>query len=168
VTDDGGRYRTGVNFEEWAMKGNDVQRKILAALAAVRDCAEQMENSADGLLHALPTMPMDEILRASSLETSTGLKDTAGRVTFEVALLQAQLGEGKMNVPDVIKALSSLDATLMGALASAADVVDELEVAAERDERNEPPFVMLIEATGVMLQGLERAKVATEELRAAC
>ena len=55
----------------------------------------------------------------------------------------------------------------MGALASAADVVDELEEAAERDERNEPPFVMMIEATGAMLQGLERAKVATEALRGA-
>jgi len=150
------------------MTGNEVQRKILAALAAVRDCAEQMDSSAEGLLHALPNLPMDEILRATALETSTGLKDTAGRVTFEVALLQAQLGEGKTNVPNVIKALSSLDATLMGALASTADVVDELEAAAERDERNEPPFVMMIEATGVMLQGLERAKVATEELRAAC
>ena len=148
------------------MTGNEVQRKILAALAAVRDCAEQMENSADGLLQALPAMPMDDILRATSLETSTGLKDTAGRVTFEVALLQAQLGEGKTNVPNVIKVLSSMDATIMGALASAADVVDELEAAAERDERNEPPFVMMIEATGVMLQGLERAKVATEALRA--
>ena len=125
-----------------------------------------MENSADGLLRALPTMPMDEILRASSLETGTSLKDTAGRVEFEVALLQAQLGEGKTNVPNVIKALSSMDATIMGALASAADVVDELEAAAERDERNEPPFVMMIEATGVMLQGLEKAKAATEALRA--
>jgi hypothetical protein len=149
------------------MTGNDVQRKILAALAAVRDCAEQMEDSADGLLRALPAMPMDEILRASSLETSTGLKDTAGRVTFEVALLQAQLGEGKADVANVIQALSSMDATIMGALASAADVVDELESAAERDERNEPPFVMMIEATGAMLQGLERAKTATEALRAA-
>ncbi len=149
------------------MTGNELQRKILAALAAVRDCAEQMENSADGLLQALPTMPMDEILRATSLETSTGLKDTAGRVTFEVALLQAQLGEGKTNVQDVIKALSSVEATIMDALASAADVVGELEAAAERDERNEPPFVMMIEATGVMLQGLEKAKVATEDLRAA-
>ncbi len=149
------------------MTGNDVQRKILAALAAVRDCAEQMEDSADGLLQALPAIPMDEALRTTSLETSTGIKDTAGRVTFEVALLQAQLGEGKTNVASVVQALSSMDATIMGALASAADVVDELEVAAERDERNEPPFVMMIEATGVMLQGLEKAKVATEELRAA-
>ncbi len=149
------------------MSGNDLQRKILAALAAVRDCAEQMENSADRLLQALSTVPMDEILRAASLETSTGLKDTAGRVSFEVALLQAQLGEGKTNVASVVQALSSMDATIMGALASAADVVDELEVAAERDERNEPPFVMMIEATGAMLQGLERAKVATEALRGA-
>jgi len=149
------------------MTDNELQPKILAALAAVRDCAAQIEDSADGMLKALPAMPMDEVLRAASLETSAGLKDTAGRATFEVALLQAQLGEGKTNVASVVQALSSIDATIMGALASAADVVDELEKAAERDERNEPPFVMMIEATGAMLQGLEKAKVATEALRAA-
>lgn len=147
------------------MTGTDLQRRILAALAAVRDCAEQMENSADGLLQALPAMAMDDVLRATSLETGTSLKDTAGRVTFEVALLQAQLGEGKVTVAQVIQALSSMDASIMAALAAAADVVDELEAAAERDERNEPPFVMMIEATGTMLQGLEKAKAATEALR---
>ncbi len=149
------------------MTEKELQPKILAALAAVRDCAARIEDSADGMLKALPAMPMDEVLRATSLETSAGLKDTAGRATFEVALLQAQLGEGKTNVASVVQALSSIDATIMGALASAADVVDELEKAAERDERNEPPFVMMIEATGAMLQGLEKAKVATEALRAA-
>ena len=149
------------------MTENKLQPKILAALSAVRDCAAQIEDSADGMLNALPAMPMDEVLRATSLETSAELKDTAGRVTFEVALLRAQLGEGKTNVASVVQALSSIDATIMGALASAADIVDELEKAAERDERNEPPFVMMIEATGAMLQGLEKAKVATEALRAA-
>ena len=149
------------------MTSSDMQRKILAALASVRDCAEQIESRADGLLQSLPSMPMDEKLRATSLATSAGLKDTAGRVEFEVALLQAQLGEGKADVAGVVRSLSSMDATIMGALASAADVVDELEAAAERDERNEPPFVMMIEATGAMLQGLEKAKTATEALRAA-
>ena len=149
------------------MAESEMQRKILAALAAVRDCAEQMENRADNLMQALPAITMDEALRVTSLETSAALKDTAGRVEFEVALLQAQLGEGKADVANVVRALSSMDASIMSALASAADVVDELEKAAEHDERNEPPFVMMIEATGVMLQGLEKAKVATEELRAA-
>jgi ABC-type transporter Mla subunit MlaD len=149
------------------MTGNELQRNILAALAAVRDCAAQMDEYSERLLKVLPTTPMDEALRTTAVGMSANLKDTAGRVTFEVALLQAQLGEAKANAANVIQALSSMDATMMGALASAADVVDELEKAAELDERNEQPFVLLIEATGVMLQGLERAKAATQALRPA-
>ena len=56
---------------------------------------------------------------------------------------------------------------MMGALAAMADFVDELEKAAERDEANERAFVLVIEATGVLLQGLEQAKAATQALRAA-
>ena len=40
------------------MSGHDLQRRFSAALAAVRDCAEQMENSADRLLQALSTVPI--------------------------------------------------------------------------------------------------------------
>jgi hypothetical protein len=88
-------------------------------------------------------------------------------VTFELALLQTQLGEGKADAEAVVRTLSTMDATMMGALASVADFVDRLEKAAERDEANERAFVLVIEATGVMLQGLENAKIATEALRAA-
>jgi len=149
------------------MTGNDTQRNIIAALAAVRDCATQMEDRAESLLHALPKMPMDEGLRGTAIRTSARLKDTADRVTFELALLQAQLGEAKADVASALQTLSSTDATMMEALASVADVVDELEKAAERDEKNERPFVLMIEATGAMLQGLDKARAATEALRSA-
>jgi hypothetical protein len=149
------------------MTSNDKQHKVLAALAAVRDCAAQMEERAENLLQALPNEPMDAGLRATVIKQAAGLKDTAGRVSFELALLQAQLGEAKADAATVIQALSSMDATMMSALASAADVVDELEKAAELDETNERPFVLVIEATGAMLQGLEKAKSATEALGSA-
>jgi len=149
------------------MTAGDTRQMIRAAMAAVRDCAAQVEDRAGSLLQALPKMPMDEGLRATAIELSAGLKDTAGRVTFELALLQAQLGEDKVDAATVVRTLSGMDAAMMDALAGLADVVDELETAAERDEQNERAFVLVIEAAGVMLQGLEKAKAATQALRSA-
>jgi len=106
-------------------------------------------------------------LRANTREQSEGLKDASSRVTFELALLQTELVEGKTDTATVVQRLSSMDALMMGALAAMADVVDELEKAAERDEANERAFVLVIEATGVLLQGLENAKAATQVLRTA-
>jgi hypothetical protein len=135
-------------------------------MAAVRDCAVRMEDRAASLLEALAIVPMDEGLRATAIDLIAGLKDAAGRVTFELALLQAQLGEDKADAATAVRTLSSMDATMMDALAAVADLADELEKAAERDEEYERAFVLVIEASGVMLQGLEKAKAATEMLRA--
>jgi hypothetical protein len=87
-------------------------------------------------------------------------------VTFELALLQTELDEEKADAATAVQRLSRMDATLMGALETAADVVDQLEKAAELDSRQEPAFVLVIEAAGVMLQGLEKAKGATQALSA--
>ncbi|MCX7054654.1 MAG: hypothetical protein NTU56_10665 [Proteobacteria bacterium] len=140
---------------------------LQAAMAAVRDCADTMETQAASLLQALLKLPMDEGLRANAREQSEGLKDASSRVTFELALLQTELVEGKTDTATVVQRLSSMDALMMGALAAMPDVVDELEKAAERDEANERAFVLVIEATGVLLQGLENAKAATQVLRTA-
>ena len=53
------------------------------------------------------------------------------------------------------------------AVAAMADVGDELGEAAERDETNERSYVLVIEATGAMLQGIEKAKAARQALDAA-
>jgi hypothetical protein len=144
------------------------ERQMLrAAMAAVRDCADTMETQAASLLQALTTVPLDDGLRANARELSEGLKDASSRVTFELALLQAELVEGKVDTAAVVQRLSGMDALMMGALASMADVADEVEKAAERDEANERAFVLVIEATGVLLQGLEQAKSATQALSAA-
>jgi len=140
---------------------------LRAAIAAVRDCADTMETQAAGLLEALPKVPMNEGLRTSALELSAGLKDASGRVTFELALLQAELAEGKADAATAVQLLAGMDALMMGAVAAMADVADELEKAAERDETNERSFVLVIEATGAMLQGLEKAKATSQALDAA-
>ena len=140
---------------------------LRAALAAVRDCADTMEAQAVSLLEALPTVPMHEGLRASALELSAGLKDASGRVTFELALLQAELVEGKAKAASAVQRLAGMESLMMGAVAAMTDVVDELEKVAERDETHERSFVLVIEATAAMLQGLEKAKAATQALEAA-
>jgi len=140
---------------------------LQAAMAAVRDCASTMETQAVSLLAALPKVPMDEALRASALKLSAGLNDASGRVTFELALLQTELGEGKADAASAVRILAGMDALMMDAVAAMADVADELEKAAELDETYERSFVMVIEATAVMLQGLEKAKAATQALVAA-
>lgn len=149
------------------MTADDRKTLLRAAIAAVRKCADTMEERAASLLQSLPTVPIDEGLRATAMELIAGLRDASGRVTFELALLQTQLGEGKADAATVVRALPNMDATMMTAVAAIADVVDQLESAAERDEENEQAFVLVIEATGVMLQGLEKARAATQALGAA-
>lgn len=136
-------------------------------MAAVRDCADTMETQAVSLLEALPTVPMDDELRTRALELNAGLKDASSRVTFELALLQAEMGEGKAEAASAVQRLAGMDAVMMGAVAAMADVADELEKAAELDEVYERSFVLVIEATAAMLQGLEKAKAATQALAVA-
>ena len=148
------------------MTPGDKKALLRAAIAAVRDCADTMETQATSLLQALPAVAIDGELRAMALALSAGLKDASSRVTFELALLQTEIGEGKAAVATLVQRLTGMDATMMEALATLTDVVDRLERAAEHDERNEPAFVLVIEATSVMLQGLKQAKAATEALGA--
>jgi hypothetical protein len=149
------------------MNTRDRQKRLEAAVAAVRDCADTMEAQAASLLQSLPELSMDEGLRATALELSAGLRDASGRVMFELALLQTEIGEGKANAATAVQRLSAMDALMMRAVAGTAEVADELETAAEGDSAQEPAFVRVIEATGVLMQGIEEARAATEGLRAA-
>jgi hypothetical protein len=132
-----------------------------AAIAAVRDCADTIEDRATKLDKSLPDVAMDDALRTAVVELGARLRDASSRVTFELALLQAELGEDKVDAAEAINRLSMMDATMMSALEAVPDTVDQLEKAAEREERYEPAFVMVIEAAGVMLQALEKARAAT-------
>jgi hypothetical protein len=149
------------------MTTDDRQKLLRAAMAAVRDCSETMETQAASLLQALPAVAIDEGLRAAAIDLGAGLKDAASRVTFELALLQTEMAEGTAAAGTVVQRLSSMDALMMRGVAAMADVVDALEKAAEHDETNERAFVLVIEATGIMLQALEKAKSATQALSAA-
>jgi chorismate synthase len=146
---------------------SDKHSMMRAAIAAVRDCADTMETQATSLLQSLPKVAVSGELRPSALELTAGLKDASGRVTFELALLQAELADETAAAATAVKRLSAMDATMMAAVAALTDVVDQLEAAAERDEQYEPAFVMVIEVTGRLLQKLEKAKAATEALGAA-
>lgn len=148
------------------MTAGDRNHLLRAAMTAVRDCAETMEAQAASLLQALLRLPMDEGLRARAMERVDRLKDASGRVMFELALLQAEVGEGKAEAAKMVERLTGMDAVMMDALATLTDVLAELEKAAERDEANEPAYVRVIEAMGVLLQGLKTAKAATETLAA--
>jgi hypothetical protein len=149
------------------MTARDTKTLLRAAFAAVRDCADTMETHAESLLQALPEMSMDETLRPTVVELSAGLKDTAGRVMFELALLQVEFSEGKADVATAVQRLSNLDSTMMTALDASADVVSQLEKAAERDEDNEPAFALVMQATRMMLRKFGNARAATEVLPAA-
>jgi hypothetical protein len=138
---------------------------LRAAMAAVRDCAESLDAQAASLQQQLPPVAIDAKLRDAALELCAGLKDVSSRVIFELALLQTELDAGTIPVATAVERLTHLDASMMNAVAAMTDVVDQLETAAEHDERYEPAFVLAIEATGAMLQALEQAKAATEALR---
>jgi 1,6-anhydro-N-acetylmuramate kinase len=143
------------------------QKPTIAAVMAIRACADTMQTQAESLMGSLPDMPMDVTLRARALELGAALKDTSNRVMFELALLQSELGEGKVDAAATLQHLSGLDAAMMTVVAGATDLVDQLEKAAERDEQQEPAFVLVIDAVGILLQELERAKTATGALAGA-
>jgi hypothetical protein len=142
-------------------------KATIAAVTAIRACADTMQTQSETLMQSLPALPMDVTLRAKALDLGAALKDTSNRVMFELALLQSELSEGKADGAATLRRLSGLDAALMAVLSGATDLVDQMEMAAERDEQQEPAFVLVIDAVGVLLQELERAKAATGALASA-
>jgi hypothetical protein len=140
------------------------QAAVRAAMTAARDCADTMEAQAANLVSAVADVPMDAALRAQTVEHCATLKDRAGRATFELALLEAELSEGGPPGEDTVRRLIGVEATMMEALAPLAELAEALELAAERDPAQERAFVLAIEATGVMLQGIDRAREATAAL----
>ena len=133
-------------------------------MAAARECADTMEAQAANLVGAVADVPMDAALRAQTVEQCATLKDRAGRVAFELALLEAEPSSGEPPGKEIVRRLVGVEATMMDAMAPLAELADALERAAERDPAHERAFVLVIEATGVMLQGLDRAREATAAL----
>jgi hypothetical protein len=134
-------------------------------MSAVRECADAMAGQAERLKRALPDLVMGEALRANTLRWSEALSDTSQRVLFEIALLQAELSEGRADLPVVIRRLSALDAAMLDVVAGSTELVEQLERAAERDEAQEPSFVVVIETMARLMAACESAQDATRTLR---
>lgn len=62
-------------------------KSTIAAVTAVRACADTMQTQSESLMRSLPDLPMDEALRVKALDLIAALKDTSNRVMFELALL---------------------------------------------------------------------------------
>ena len=171
ILDEVDRYLRSLSVRDWfqgdAMpnrersKASQTAVLLAAAIGAVRDCADAMEAQAAGLQRGLPELSMDEGLRPAVLEWCAGLKDTAARVMFELALLQVEISEGKATVVTAVQRLSNLDSTMMTVLDASADVLSKLEAAAERDEQHEPAFALVMQAVRVMLRKFGTARAAT-------
>ena len=147
------------------MNVGEMPGSVDIAIAAVRECADSLGGTAETLERALRLLRMDERLRAGAMELSAALSDTSGRVTFELDRLQKELAGGKAGADAVAARLSDLDRAMTRAVAAAAELAEELEAAAKRDETNGPVFELVIEAVGVLLQDLARAEAETHRLR---
>lgn len=151
------------------MNGKDVDQRtlVLDAIADVRDCGVQMRASAENLQQELPRIRVDENLRAAA----KGLCRRLAQVSSDaVSVVGEQRDAALAPEPDsaaVLRALSDIEARMMDVLAGFAELVEKLEAAAERDERCEPAFVLVIEAAGGLLQRFQTAKASTDALRAA-
>lgn len=148
-------------------KNPDQRTLVLDAIADVRDCALQMRASADNLQKELPRARVDENLRAAAKALCGRLAQVSSDAVSAVGEQRdAALGP-ELDSVAILRVLSDIEARMMDVLAGFADLVEKLEAAAERDERCEPAFVLVIEAAGGLLQRFQIAKASTDALRAA-
>ena len=140
------------------------------AIVSVRDCGAQMGASAHALRTALPSVRMDEGARNRTLDLCEQLSAVAGEVASGVAGLNEVSARSDDEVREVLhtlSTLSTLEAQMMQALAGFSGLVESLEQAGERDEANEPAYVLVIDAAAGLLQSFQKARSSTEALRAA-
>ena len=123
-----------------------------SAIVSVRDCGAQMGASAHALLTALPSVRMDEGARNRTLGLCEQLSAVAGEVASGVAGLNEVSARSDDEVREVLHTLSTLEAQMMQALAEFSGLVESLEQAGERDEANEPAYVLVIDAAAGLLQ----------------
>ena len=137
------------------------------AITNVRDCGAQMGASAQALRAALPSVRMDVTARNRTLELCEQLSAAASEVASGVAGLDAVSAKSDDEIREVLRTLSTLEAQMMQVLAGFSVLVDSLEQAGERDEANEPAYVLVIDAAAGLLRSFQKAKDSTEALRSA-
>jgi hypothetical protein len=150
-----------------AGESTDMRTAAQRAIASVRDCGAQMAASAKALRAALPSVRMEVTARNRTLELCEQLSATASEVASGVAGLDAVSAKSDDEVREVLRTLSTLEAQMMDVLAGFSILADSLEQAGERDEANEPAYVLVIDAAAGMLRSFQKAKDTTEALRAA-
>jgi len=144
-----------------------MQTRAQSAIESVRDCGAQMGARAQTLRAALPNVRMDATERNRTLELCEQLSAVASEVASGVAGLDAISASSDDEIHEVLRTLSMLEAEMMQALSGFSVLADALEQAGERDEANEPAYVLVIDAAAALLQSFQKAKSSTEALRAA-
>jgi len=144
-----------------------MRTRAQSAIASVRECGAQMGARAQALRAALPNVRMEAAERSKTLELCDQLSAVASEVASVVAGLDAVSARSEDEIHEVLRTLSMLEAQMMQALAGFSVLADSLEQAGERDEANEPAYVLVIDAAAALLQSFQQAKSATEALRAA-
>lgn len=138
-----------------------------SAIENVRACGAQMGVTAQSLRRTSPTVRMDLAARNQTLELCEQLSAVASEVAAGVAGLDAVDATSADEIREVLRTLSTLEAQMMQVLSGFSGLVDSLEQAGERDEANEPAYVLVVESAAGLLQSFEKAKSSTEALRAA-
>jgi hypothetical protein len=144
-----------------------MQTAAQSAIASVRECGAQMAASAQALRSASPKVRMELAARNRTLDLCERLSAVASEVASGVAGLDAVSARSDDEIREVLRTLSTLEAQMMEALAGFSVLADSLEQAGERDEANEPAYVLVIDTAARLLQSFQKAKSATEKLRAA-
>jgi uncharacterized protein with von Willebrand factor type A (vWA) domain len=124
-----------------------------------------MAASAQSLRKASAGVRMEQPVRNRTLELCAQLSEVAGEVAAGLAGLDEVSAKSVDEIREVLRTLTALEAQMIQALSGFTGLVETLEQAAERDEANEPAYVLVVEAAGALLQSFEQAKSATETLR---
>ncbi|MGB5104879.1 MAG: hypothetical protein WBO04_16385 [Steroidobacteraceae bacterium] len=148
-------------------KDKDQRTLALDAIADVRDCAVQMRATSENLQKELPRIRVDENLRAAAKGLCGRLAQVSSDALSAVGEQRDAAVSADIDAARILTALSGIEGTMMDVLAGFAELVEKLEAAAERDERCEPAFVLVIEAAGGLLQRFQTAKASTDALRTA-
>ena len=144
-----------------------MRTRAQSAIASVSECGEHMAARAQALRAALPNVRMAAAERHRTIDLCDQLSEVASAVASGVAGLDAVSARSEDEIREVLHTLSALEAQMMQALAGFSVLADSLEQAGERDEANEPAYVLVIDAAAGLLQSFQKAKSSTELLRAA-
>ncbi len=146
------------------MGGNQEGPALREATAEVRRCADAMSAQAARLQAAIATLGVEAALREGVDELCQHVQDVAGRVVFELALMEDELARRRAGHLPPLQRLIGLEASMMGALTPIADFAERLEEAAVADPARFAAYVRVVETAGAMLEALGRVQASFERI----